>query len=70
MGLGDAFGSVRPLLPLPPIANGKAALGYPFNRSIPAPFSTGGSPVAAPSSAGAHARVVVLAGLSAADGWR
>ena len=45
-------------------------LGYPFNRSIPTPFSTGGSPVAAPSSAGGHARVAVLAGLSAADGWR
>lgn len=46
------------------------ALGYPFNRSIPTPFSMGGSLVAAPSSAGAHARVAVLAGLSAADGWR
>ena len=44
-------------------------LGYPFNRSISTPISTGGSPVAAPSSAGAHARVAVLAGLSGADGW-
>ena len=44
-------------------------LGYPFNRSIPTPISTGGSPVAAPSSAGAHARVAVLAGLSGGDGW-
>ena len=44
-------------------------LGYPFNRSIPTPISTGGWPVAAPSSAGAHARVAVSAGLSGAGGW-
>ena len=44
-------------------------LGYPFNRSCPAPlFSTAGWLEAAPSSAGARAHAAVLAGLSEVDG--
>ena len=47
-----------------------AHLGYPFNRSSPAPlFSTGGSLEAAPNSAGARAPAAALAGLSEVDGW-
>ena len=61
VGLRMALGATRRRI--------RRDLGYPFNRSIPTPISTGGSPVAAPSSAGAHARVAVLAGLSGADGW-
>ena len=46
-------------------------LGYPCNRSCPTPWlSTGGSPEAAPSSAGTHAPAAALAGLSEVDGWR
>ena len=40
-------------------------------RSCPTPWlSTGGSPEAAPSSAGTHAPAAALAGLSEVDGWR
>ena len=47
------------------------SLGYPCNRSCPPPWlSTGGSPEAAPSSAGTHAPAAALAGLSEVDGWR
>ena len=53
---------------------GRCARGsarYPCNRSCPRPWlSTGGSPEAAPSSAGTHAPAAALAGLSEVDGWR
>ena len=49
----------------------KCNLGYPCNRSCPTPWlSTGGSPEAAPSSAGTHAPAAALAGLSEVGGWR
>ena len=45
--------------------------GYPCNRSCSTPWlSTGGSPAAAPSSAGTDAPAAALAGLSEVDGWR
>ena len=48
-----------------------AILGYPCNRSCPTPWlSTGGSPEAAPTSAGTHVPAPAVAGLSEVDGWR
>ena len=45
-------------------------LGYPCNRSCSTPWlSTGGSPDAAPSSAGTDAPAAALAGLSEVDGF-